>query len=103
MSKAKAEASDAGHQAREAAKAAAARPLLAGRACFVLDDEDDPFEGLEPAEVQAFVEARLAAEGASVEDPFAGMDAEEIDALVSKWGSEGGGGGGGGGVGEAAR
>ena len=100
---AKVDAADAGKVAREAAKAAAARPLLAGRGCFVLDDEDDPFEGLEPAEVQAFVEARLAAEGASVEDPFAGMDAEEIDALVSKWGSEGGGGGGGGGVGEEAR
>jgi len=93
---AKADAADAGNVAREAAREAAARPLLAGRGCFVLDGEDDPFEGLEPAEVQAFVEAsRLAREdGASAEDPFAGLDAEEIDALVSKWGEGGGDGGG---------
>ena len=91
--KARAEANDAGHQAREAAKAAAARPLLAGRGCFVLDDEDDPFEGLEPEEVQAFVEKHT---GASSDDPFAGLDASEIDELVAKWGSNGVGGGGGG-------
>ena len=86
------DAADAGKVARERAKEAAARPLLAGRGCFVLDDEDDPFEDLEPEEVQAFVEAMLKDEGASSEDPFAGLDAEEIYALVAKWGSEGGGG-----------
>ena len=67
---AKADAADAGKVAREAAREAAARPLLAGRGCFVLED------------------------GASAEDPFAGLDAEEIDALVSKWGEGGGDGGG---------
>lgn len=90
--RAKAKASDAGHQAREAAKAAAARPLLAGRGCFVLDDEDDPFEGLEPSDVQAFVEGHT---GASSDDPFAGLEASEIDELVAKWGSSGAGGAGG--------
>ena len=90
---AKLDAADAGKVAREAAKAAAARPLLAGRGCFVLDDEDDPFEGLDPAEVQAFVEEQLARLGASTRDPFAGLDAVEIDELVSKWGGGGFGGG----------
>ena len=88
---AKLDAADAGKVARERAKREAARPLLAGRGCFVLDGEDDPFEGLEPKEVQAFVEAQLAELGASTKDPFAGLDAEEIDELVSKWGEGGGG------------
>lgn len=50
----------------EAKKMAAARAVLAGRS--FTEEEDDPFEGLGPQEIQAYIDKAL--EGISQTDPF---------------------------------
>lgn len=45
---------------------AAARAVLAGRS--FTEEEDDPFEGLGPQEIQAYIDKAL--EGVSQTDPF---------------------------------
>ena len=51
---------------KEAKKMAAARAVLAGRS--FTEEEDDPFEGLGPQEIQAYIDKAL--EGISQTDPF---------------------------------
>ena len=51
---------------KEAKKMAAARAVLAGRS--FTEGEDDPFEGLGPQEIQAYIDKAL--EGISHTDPF---------------------------------
>ena len=51
---------------KEAKKLAAARAVLAGRS--FTEGEDDPFEGLGPQEIQAYIDKAL--EGVSHSDPF---------------------------------
>jgi hypothetical protein len=56
-----------------------ARMIMVGGSVLVPGDEEDPFEGLSPEEVMAFVEKTT---GGSRDDPFAGMTPEEIDEYV---------------------
>ena len=53
-------------EGKEAKKMAAARAVLAGRS--FTEEEDDPFEGLGPQEIQAYIDKAL--EGISQTDPF---------------------------------
>ena len=73
-------AKEAAKVALEAKKQERARLVLAG-ASAANDEDEDPFEGLSPAEVQAYVET---ATGASSSDPFEGMTPEEINAYVQQ-------------------
>jgi hypothetical protein len=66
--------------AKAAAQAEAARALLLGRS-FVGDEDEDPLEGLTPAEIQAIADKAIGA-GASGGDPFEGWSPEEINAWV---------------------
>ena len=72
--------------AKEEAKAEAARLLLAGKA-YVGDDDDDPFEGLDPKQIQEFSETL--AGGGTAADPFDGMSPDEVNAYVAKHGLPG--------------
>ncbi|CAL8470149.1 g9691 [Coccomyxa elongata] len=67
---------------KEAKKLQRARMVLAGHA---FTDDDDPFEGLTPQEIQQYV--LTATQGASAEDPFEGMSPEEINAYVEEHGA----------------
>ena len=60
-----------------------ARSVLAGATTLVPWGEDDPFDGMTPEEVQAFVEKTT---GANATDPFEGMDPDEIDRYVKQHG-----------------
>ena len=75
--------------ARDAARRAAVRPLLAGAPLFVLDDEDDPFDGDTPDEIAAFV-AQHAGVTAGAADRFEGLEPAEIEALLKEHGGGGG-------------
>lgn len=55
-----------------------ARMILAGSS--VLEEEDDPFEGLSPEEIQVYVQDVT---GANAKDPFEGMSPEEINQYLS--------------------
>ena len=66
--------------AKAAAQAEATRALLLGRS-FVGDEDEDPLEGLTPAEIQAIADKAIGA-GASGGDPFEGWSPEEINAWV---------------------
>jgi len=68
--------------AKVAAQAEAARALLLGKS-FVGDEDEDPLEGLAPAEIQALAEKAMGSEGASGADPFDGWSPEEINAWVA--------------------
>lgn len=59
-----------------------ARAVLAGAAFSGI--EEDPFEGMEPAEIEKIVKEVAKESGASVDDPFEGMSPEEIDAYLDK-------------------
>ncbi|EIE25925.1 hypothetical protein COCSUDRAFT_60929 [Coccomyxa subellipsoidea C-169] len=67
---------------KEARKLQKARMVLAGQP---FTDDDDPFEGLTPQEIQQYVQT--ATEGASSEDPFEGMSPEEINAYMEEHGA----------------
>ena len=67
--------------AKAAIQAEAARALLLGKS-FVGDDDEDPLEGLSPAEIQAVAEKAIGASGASGADPFDGWSPDEINAWV---------------------
>jgi len=56
-----------------------ARLILAGAS--MLDDEEDPFDGLSPEEIEKYVES---ATGANSKDPFDGMSPEEINEYIEK-------------------
>uniref|UniRef100_A0A7S1X2X6 Uncharacterized protein n=1 Tax=Tetraselmis chuii TaxID=63592 RepID=A0A7S1X2X6_9CHLO len=58
----------------EARKKEVARAVLIGQKHFL--DDDDPFEGMEPTELDAFIRKQT---GANIDDPFEGMTPEEID------------------------
>ena len=47
----------------------------------MLEDEEDPFDGLSPEEIEAFVQQ---ATGANAKDPFEGMSPEEINYYLAK-------------------
>jgi len=47
----------------------------------MLDDEEDPFDGLSPEEIEKYVES---ATGANSKDPFDGMSPEEINEYIEK-------------------
>lgn len=59
-----------------------ARAVLAGAAFSGI--EEDPFEGMEPAEIEKIVKEVAKESGASEDDPFEGMSPEEIDAYLEK-------------------
>eukprot|EP00884_Botryococcus_braunii_P011359 jgi/Botrbrau1/20223/Bobra.31_1s0020.1 len=65
---------------KEARKEDAARALLAGQP-YIYDD-DDPFEGMTPQEIEAYV-AKVTG-GASSSDPFEGMSPEEINEYMAR-------------------
>lgn len=71
--------------AREAHKAERARLALAGDN-FIAgeDDDDDPFSGMTPGEIQAYVATSTA--GATRDDPFEGMTPDEINEYMSRHG-----------------
>jgi len=73
-----------GDEAREAAKLAAVRPLLAGAPAFVLEADDDPFDGDDPAAIEAFV-ARHSGAAAGGGDRFEGLEPAEIEALLAEY------------------
>ena len=56
-----------------------ARLILAGAS--MLEDEEDPFDGLSPEEIEKYVES---ATGANSKDPFDGMSPEEINEYIEK-------------------
>lgn len=56
-----------------------ARRVLIGGS--MLEDEEDPFDGLSPEEIEAFVQQ---ATGANAKDPFEGMSPEEINDYLAK-------------------
>ena len=70
---------------KEALKREKARMVLAGGSVVNFnnageeEEEEDPFEGLSPEEVQRFVEETT---GASAKDPFEGMSPEEINEYI---------------------
>ncbi|KAK9834190.1 hypothetical protein WJX81_006967 [Elliptochloris bilobata] len=64
---------------KEARKLAAARLALAGG---TFAEDEDPFEGLTPREIQEYV--AKATDGASASDPFEGMSPEEINAYMEQ-------------------
>ncbi|DBA85480.1 TPA: hypothetical protein ACH3X2_000427 [Trebouxia sp. C0005] len=65
---------------KEARKLEAARAVLAGRS--FTEGEEDPFEGLGPQEIQAYIDKAL--DGVSHSDPFEGMTPEEINDYTAK-------------------
>lgn len=65
---------------KEARKLEAARAVLAGRS--FTEGEEDPFEGLGPQEIQAYIDKAL--QGVSHSDPFEGMTPEEINEYTAK-------------------
>ncbi|CAL5218668.1 g375 [Coccomyxa viridis] len=67
---------------KEAKKRERARLLLAGHS---MAEDDDPFEGLTPQEIEQYVQKETA--GASHTDPFEGMSPEEINEYMAKHGS----------------
>ena len=68
---------------KETRKEERARMVLAGDTVLVPWGQEDPFEGMTPEEVQAYVEEKT---GANAKDPFEGMDPTEIDAYVKQHG-----------------
>eukprot|EP00890_Picochlorum_soloecismus_P001429 jgi/Picsp_1/2287/NSC_05751-R1_protein len=65
-------------EAKELEKQKRARLVLAG-ASMLDDEDDDPFEGLTPKEIQDYVEEYT---GANSKDPFEGMSPEEINEFI---------------------
>eukprot|EP00873_Tetraselmis_striata_P028198 jgi/Tetstr1/448462/TSEL_035730.t1 len=62
----------------EARKREAARAVLAGRKHFL--DDDDPFEGMEPQDLQSYIIKQTGA--IDIDDPFEGMTPDEINEYV---------------------
>lgn len=56
-----------------------ARRVLIGGS--MLEDEEDPFDGLSPEEIEEYVQQ---ATGANMKDPFEGMSPEEINEYLAK-------------------